>query len=100
MKKVISTMAIFVAASSAQAFRGPDNRQNEPKPKPRDPSVACIEVTPSEYQEGTVRLGSCDMTRANNFFGRELNKDGCRDGQLAIRTKTVKVESCPSPVQL
>ena len=71
MKKItVATLAL--SASASFAFIGPG----------AESKTYCL----NKYEDanGAVMVGTCDESRNNEDLGRELNSQGCAEGQVAM----------------
>lgn len=78
MKKTIGVAALAISASTASLALY----------VPRDNMVTktyCLSIY--EDVEGGQRAGSCDETDRNTYYQRELNAQGCAEGQVALSTR-------------
>ncbi len=77
MKKTIGVAALAISASTASlAFFIPRDHI--------ETRTYCLSVY--EDEQGGQRAGSCDETNRNTYYQRELNAQGCAEGQVALST--------------
>lgn len=99
MKRTIAAVALLASASTSQALIEPGVFGAD-ETKSRQPErVICL----SEYSpeaDGSRNVGACDESNANRVYGLEIMANGCAEGQLALRSVSVQIESCPTAVQL
>jgi len=76
VKRTISIATLALTASTSFAFVGPIN------PGELNSRTYCL----STYLDdtGAISLGDCDETANNSELDRELNSQGCADGQAAL----------------
>lgn len=98
MKKTIAALAILASASTSQALM-PEGMYLEGDKSKQTERVICLSELYTE-NDGSKVIGSCDESEANAEYGAELKANGCAEGQLAIRTVSLQIESCPTAVQL
>ena len=90
-KKTVASVTLLVASMAASAQRMP--------PNPNLPlKTYCLSM--SERDDKSVVVGTCDLSEKNRRTNRIINENGCADDQAALQTYTVKMASCPTPMQL
>jgi hypothetical protein len=88
-KKAIASITLLVASMAIHA------QVAEPQLE-----TICIDVT-KESDRSLIADGYvCNETRANEFFDRDLKKNGCAKNQVAIVSTQVKIPNCPLPMHL
>jgi len=98
MKKTITSLALIASAANAYALPMPP-RPGQPLPPPPVERTICL----SQYNtasDGSPFVGGCDESERNQMFGEELLENGCAKHQVAIKTTSLKIRSCPSAAQL
>lgn len=98
MKKTIAALAILASASTSQALM-PEFDGLEINKSKQTERVICLSELYTE-NDGSKVLGACDESEANESYGAQLMANGCAEGQLAIQSVELKIESCPTAVQL
>ena len=100
MKKTIAAIA-FTASASASAIIGPlpTASTDEAAPAIEIPEQVTYCLSVIETEEGKY-LGTCDETRANKMFRREVGENGCAEDQAAFVSTQIEIPSCPTFIQL
>lgn len=76
MKRTISIATIALSASTSFAFVGPIT------PGEFNSRTYCLNTYIDDT--GAISLGNCDETANNSELDRELNSQGCAEGQAAL----------------